>query len=51
MGLNDIFVLTRQADALMTYIGRWIEQLKQTRHDRRAYTVRLDRGYGVVCGR
>ena len=30
MGLNDIFVLTRQADSLMTYIGRWIEQLKQT---------------------
>lgn len=30
MGLHDIFVLNKQADALMTYVGRWIETLKET---------------------
>lgn len=30
MGLNDIFILPKQADLIMVYISRWIEQLKQT---------------------
>ena len=30
MGMHDIFVLAKQADALMTYIGRWIETLKDS---------------------
>lgn len=29
MGLNDIFVLSKQADLLMTYIARWVETLSK----------------------
>jgi len=30
MGMHDIFVLSKQAEALMTYVGRWIETLKDS---------------------
>ena len=38
MGLNDIFILPKQAELIMVYIGRWIEQLKQTQDMVEVYT-------------
>lgn len=32
MGVNDIFVLRKQADALMNYVGAWINRLQSPEH-------------------
>lgn len=55
MGINDIFVLSKQADALMSYVGAWINRLQSKEHGQDFVHVRTQFGWtddlkGFVIG-
>ena len=55
MGINDIFVLSKQADALMSYVGAWINRLQSKEHGQDFVHVRTQFGWtddlkGFVLG-
>jgi hypothetical protein len=55
MGMNDIFVLRKQADALMTYVGAWINRLQSKEFGKDFVNVHVQFGWtedmsGFVLG-